>query len=210
MITIFLADDHGLVREGLKQILARQHDMTVAGEASNGVEALDWLRHHTCDVVLLDISMPGRSGAEVLADIRRELPEVNVLVLSMHPEDQYAVRVMRAGAAGYVTKDSASETLLAAIRKVAAGGKYVSPSLAESLAFAIEKGLDPPGHTQLSNREFQVLRMLASGKAPRAIADELMISEKTVATYRARILEKLDLHNTVELTRYALEHKLID
>ena len=209
MIRILLADDHLMFREGLKQILGRCADFTIAAEAANGQEALDCVRAGRFDVVVLDISMPVRSGFDVLGEIRNEQPGLPVLVLSMHPEDQYAVRVLKAGAAGYLTKESAADELIAAIRKVAAGGRYVTSTLAEKLADALTSQGGTDDHRQLSNREFQVLVMLANGRTLREIADELLISEKTVTTYRARILEKLDLRNNAEIAKYAIENELL-
>jgi two-component system invasion response regulator UvrY len=209
MIRILLVDDHVMFREGLKQILARRSDIKVVDEAGSGQEALDKILRHKLDVVLLDISLPGKSGPELLKEIKKGKPELAVLVLSMHPEDQYAVRMMKAGALGYITKESAPEELIFAIRKVASGGRYISPKLANELAVALDTNTPKLPHQLLSNREFQVMRMLASGKSLKEIADEMMISEKTVTTYRARILEKMKLHNNVELTIYAIENKLL-
>jgi two-component system, NarL family, invasion response regulator UvrY len=210
MISILIADDHALFREGLKQILARHKEIRVADEASNGSEALAHVMRGKYDLVLLDISMPGRGGLDILAEIRRERPDLPVLILSMHPEEQYAVRVIKAGAAGYLTKESAASDLIHAIKKVAAGGKYISPGVAERLADAIEHSHDGPSHLTLSNREFQVMKMLASGRTLKEIADELILSEKTITTYRSRILEKMQLRNNVELSRYAMKHGLLD
>lgn len=210
MIDVFLADDHAMFREGLKQILARQSDMRVAGEAGSAAELLDALRTVTAQVLVLDVSMPGRSGLDALADIRALRPDLPVLVLSMHPENQYAVRAIRGGAAGYLTKEGAAAELIVAIRRLAAGGRYINASVAEHLAEAVVRPLDAEPHTGLSNREFQVLRMLAAGRMLREIAAELALSEKTITTYRMRILEKLGLRNNAELTRYALEHRLIE
>ncbi len=210
MIDILLVDDHAMFREGLKQILGRWDDLRLAGEVGSGAEALDLARSGSFSLVVLDISMPGRSGWQVLSDLKREFPDLPVLILSMHPEDQYGIRVLRAGAAGYVSKESAAEDLIAAIRKVAAGGKYVSPALAELLAGVISPETGQPLHHALSNREFEVMSMLASGKSLREIAEILCLSEKTITTYRARILEKLQIRNNVELTRYAIEHRLLE
>ncbi|MGA9115553.1 MAG: response regulator transcription factor [Bacteroidota bacterium] len=210
MIDILLVDDHAMFREGLKQILGRWSDLRVAGEAGNGVEALEMVRSDTFSLVVLDISMPALSGWNVLSEIKREFPSLPVLILSMHPEDQYGIRVLRAGAAGYVSKESAAEDLIAAIRKVAGGGRHVSPALAERLAAELDPAAGQQAHQTLSNREFQVMGMLASGKSLGEIADELCLSEKTITTYRARILEKLQLRNNVELTHYAIEHRLLD
>jgi DNA-binding NarL/FixJ family response regulator len=209
VIRILIVDDHVMFREGLKQILAKHSDMRVVDEAGNGQEAIEKILRHKLDVVLLDISLPGRSGPELLNEIKKNKPDLAVLVLSMHPEDQYAVRMMKAGALGYVTKESAPEELISAIRKVATGGRYISSILAEEMAVALDTNTPKLPHQLLSNREFLVMRMLASGKSLKEIADELFISEKTVTTYRARVLEKMRLHNNVELTLYAIENKLL-
>jgi len=209
MIRILIVDDHVMFREGLKQILARHSDMKVVDEAGSGQEAIAKVFQHKLDVVLLDISLPGRSGPELLVEIKKTHPDIAVLVLSMHPEDQYAVRMMKAGASGYVTKESAAEELISAIRKVAPGGRYISPKLAEAMAVALDDHSAKLPHQLLSNREFQVMRMLASGKSLKEIAEELFLSEKTVTTYRARVLEKMKLRNNVELTLYAIENKLL-
>jgi DNA-binding NarL/FixJ family response regulator len=209
MIRILIVDDHVMFREGLKQILAKHSDMRVVDEAGSGQEAMEKVHQHKLDVVLLDISLPGRSGPELLSEIKKYKPELAVLVLSMHPEDQYAVRMMRAGALGYMTKESAPEELISAIRKVSTGGRYISSKLAEEMAVALDTNTPKLPHQMLSNREFQVMRMLASGKSLKEIADEMIISEKTVTTYRARILEKMNLHNNVELTLYSIENKLL-
>jgi two-component system invasion response regulator UvrY len=209
MIRILLVDDHAMFREGLKQILAKHSDIRVIDEAGNGQEVIAKVLQHKLDVILLDISLPGRSGPDLLGEIKKIKPELAILVLSMHPEDQYAVRLMKAGALGYITKESAPEELISAIRKVATGRHYISSTLAEEMAVALETDMPKFPHSTLSNREFEVMRMLASGKTLKDIAGELLISEKTVTTYRARILEKMKLHNNVELTLYAIEHKLL-
>jgi two-component system, NarL family, invasion response regulator UvrY len=209
MIRILLVDDHAMFREGLKQILAKHSDIRVIDEAGNGQEVIAKVLQHKLDVILLDISLPGRSGPNLLGEIKKIKPELAILVLSMHPEDQYAVRLMKAGALGYITKESAPEELISAIRKVATGRHYISSTLAEEMAVALETDMPKLPHSTLSNREFEVMRMLASGKTLKDIAGELLISEKTVTTYRARILEKMKLHNNVELTLYAIEHKLL-
>jgi two-component system invasion response regulator UvrY len=198
-----------MFREGLKEILSKHSDMKVVDEAGSGQEAIDKILKHKLDVVLLDISLPGRSGPELLREIKKNRSELSVLVLSMHPEDQYAVRMMKAGALGYMTKESAPEELISAIRRVASGGRYISSKLAEEMAVALDTNAPKLPHQLLSNREFQVMRMLASGKSLKEIADEMIISEKTVTTYRARILEKMKLHNNVEITLYAVENKLL-
>jgi DNA-binding NarL/FixJ family response regulator len=210
MIKILIADDHPVVREGLKQILARASDMTVGGEAVNGQEVLEKIAAEEWDVVVLDIGMPGRDGLEVLKDIHREQPDLPVLVLSMYPEEQVAIRALKAGAAGYMNKETAPKELVNAIKKIYGRGKYVSPALAEKLASQLDAHTHNAPHEALSDREFQVFRQLASGKEVQEIADELFISVKTVRTYRDRIHEKLNLKNDVELARYAMQHGLAE
>jgi two-component system, NarL family, invasion response regulator UvrY len=194
----------------LKLILADNFRNSVFGEARNAQEVLARIWKEKWDVVVLDITMPGRSGLEVLKEIRRSRPQLPVLVLSMHPEDQFAVRMLKAGAAGYLTKESAGEELVGAIRKVTAGGRYISPALAERMASFLDVDLQKAPHERLSDKEFLVLRMIASGKQVSQIARELSLSVKTISTYRARILEKMRLKNNAELTRYALERGLAD
>ena len=210
MIKVVVVDDHAVVREGLKRIVSESGGMVVSGEAADGQEAMRVIKSEPCDVVLLDISMPNKSGLDVLKELHAESPRLPVLVLSMHPEDQYAVRVLRAGAAGYVTKESAPAKLVQAIRKVVRGGKYVSPSLAERLVFDLGTDTDKAPHESLSDREYQVLCMIASGKTVTQIADVLALSVKTISTYRVRILEKLKMKNNAELTRYAIKEGLVD
>jgi len=210
MIKALIADDHAVVRQGLRQILQETSDMQVTGEAATGPEALDRARGDSYDVVVLDITMPGRSGFEVLKELRIDRPELPVLVLSMHAEEQFAVRLLKAGAAGYLNKESAPEELVKAIRKVVAGGRYVSPTLAEKLAFEIDAGSDKLAHETLSDREFQVMRMMASGKTVKEIAAELSLSVKTISTYRARILAKMNLHTNAELIHYAITNQLVE
>ena len=210
MMRALIADDHEVVRRGLKQILQEEFGETKLHEAENSQEALDIVLKHALDIVLLDINMPGRSGLEVLEQIRQERPKLPVLVLSAYPEEDYALRCLKLGAAGYLTKRSAATELVSALRKTLAGGKYVTPSLAEKLASALAGGENIAEHDRLSNRELQVLRLIAAGKTIKQIASELSLSEKTVATYRTRISEKLDLATNVELTRYALQHGLAD
>lgn len=210
MIKILIADDHAIVRRGLKQILTETADMVVAGEAHNGQELLEKMRSDQWDVVVLDISMPGRGGLDILKQLKSERPKLPVLMLTIHPEDQYAVRVLRAGASGYLTKESAPDHLVEAIRKVARGGKYISPHLAERLAFNLESISERPLHEALSDREFQVLRLIASGKTVKEIGEELSLSVKTISTYRTRILEKMKMKNNAALTHYAIQQKLVE
>ncbi len=209
MIKILVADDHSVVREGIKQILAGQKDMVVEDEAVNGQEVLSRTAQKNYDLILLDISMPGRSGLEILEEIKTRHPKLPVLILSMHPEEQYAVRTLRAGAAGYLTKASAPQELISAIQKVSRGGKYVTVSLAEKLAFELDAGAERPSHEKLSNREYQVMLMLASGKSVSEAAQELCLSSKTISTYRTRILEKMRMKKNAELTLYAVKNNLI-
>ena len=210
MIKILIADDHPVVRKGLKEIIEEIPDMAVHGEASNGQETLEKVGKSDFDIVVLDISMPGISGLDILKQLKSEKPELSILVLSMYPEEQYAVRVLRAGASGYLTKESAPEELIAAIRKASKGGKYISSSLAEKLAFDLETDAERPLHETLSDREYQVMRMIASGKTGKEIAEELFLSVKTISTYRARILEKMEMKSNAELIHYALKHGLVE
>ena len=199
-----------MVRQGLRHVLADEFRRAEFGEARNAQEALNRVWKDKWDVVVLDISMPGRSGFEVLREIKRSKPKLPVLVLSMHPEDQYAVRMLKSGASGYMTKESASEELVGAVKKVLAGGRYVSPSLAEHMAMYLTVDPKRPAHESLSDREFQVMRLIASGKTVREIAEENFLSVKTVRTYRQRILEKMGMKRNAELTRYAMENRLME
>jgi DNA-binding NarL/FixJ family response regulator len=210
MIRILIADDHPIVRAGLRQIILEAADMVVAAEASDGHEVLAKVRQADFDVVLLDLTIPGLSGLDVLKQVKIEKPNLRVLILSVHPEDQYAVRVLRAGAWGYVTKASAPEQLIAAIRKVHEGRRYVSPVLAEQLAEHLEPGAATMPHESLSDREYQILCLLASGKTATEIAATLVLSVKTVSTYRSRILEKMGMRTNAELTHYAIQNRLVD
>jgi DNA-binding NarL/FixJ family response regulator len=210
MTRILIADDHELLRRGLKTLLAEAFSDLVAGEAVDTQQALEAVEKQPWDVVLLDINMPGRSGLDALQDIKRLHPQLPVLVLSVFPEKDYAVRAFKLGASGYVSKQSASEELLAAIRKALAGGRYVTPMLAEALAATVAGATPAVPHEMLSNRELQVLRMVALGKPLKEIAAELSLSEKTIGTYRLRISQKLGLSTNVELARYAMQHKLVD
>jgi len=206
---ILIADDHAVVRHGLKQILADEFKRAEFGEARNGQEVLNRVWKERWDVIVLDITMPGRGGLEVLKEIKKSRPKVPVLVLSMHPEDQFAVRVLKAGASGYMTKETAPEELVGAIKKVVAGGRHISPSLGEIMAAYLTVKTDKPPHELLSNREFQVLRQIASGKTVSEIARELSLSVRTVSTYRTRILEKMGLKTNAELTHYAFQNQLV-
>ncbi|HOB45666.1 MAG TPA: response regulator transcription factor [Zoogloea sp.] len=209
-IRVLIADDHAIVRQGLRQILSDTPDLTVAGEAENGVQAVQMVRNGEWDVVLMDVSMPDRNGIDALKLIKKEFPRLPVLILSMYPEEQYAIRALKAGASGYLTKQSAPELLVTAIRQVASGKKYVSPSLAEELANAIGEDSERLPHEKLSDREYQTLCMIASGKTPAEIAEALNLSVKTVSVYRARLLEKMNLRNNAELTHYGLKHGLAE
>jgi two-component system, NarL family, invasion response regulator UvrY len=210
MIRVCVVDDHAVVREGLKRIIAENPGMSVTAEAGDGIEAMRILQSQPFDVVLLDITMPNKNGLDVLKELHNESPKTPVLVLSMHSEDQYAVRVLRAGASGYLTKESAPAKLVQAIRKVVRGGKYVSPTLAEKLVYDLNADSARAPHEILSDREYQVLCMIASGKTVTIIARDLALSVKTVSTYRVRILEKLNMKNNAEMTRYAIKEGLVD
>ena len=210
MLNILVADDFPIVRQGVIQSLQEEGKVKTCDEAKTGQEVMEKVRANKYDVVLLDISMPGRGGIDVLKDIKSLRPDLPVLMLSMYPEDQYALRAMKAGASGYVNKTKDTSVLIEAINKVAAGRKYVTPELAEKLAFNLDKNTEAPMYKQLSDREFEVFRKIASGKTVSEIADELSLSVKTISTYRARILEKTDLKNNAEITRYAIEHNLVD
>ena len=207
---ILIVDDHPIVRQGLKQTLADAAEIGEIVEAATPQEALDLVRGCEWDAVILDIGLPGRGGLEVLKDIKREAPKLPVLILSMHSEDQYAVRAVRAGAAGYLTKGAAPESLIDAVRKVASGGRYISAELAERLATELTVGAERPLHASLSDREFEVLRSIAAGQTVGDIAGRLSLSVKTVSTYRARILEKMHLKNNAELMHYVLTNHLLD
>ena len=210
MIKILVADDHAIVREGLKQIVRETSDMEVAGEAADGRQVVQMVANDDWDVVLLDIGMPGKSGMDILKELKAERPGLPVLMLSMYPEEQYAVRALKAGASGYLTKESVPDELINAIRKVSAGGKYVSSSLAEKLAYDLEADVEKPLHETLSDREYQVMIMIAKGETIKDIADNLCLSIKTISTYRSRILEKMRMKNNAELMHYAIKHKLAE
>lgn len=208
---ILIADDHAVVRQGLRAILSEHPDLEAAGEATTAPEVLDRVRDATdaWDLVLLDLSMPGGEGLETLNRLRSAAPELPVLVLSMHPEDKLAARLLKAGAEGYLNKEAASEELVVAIRRVLGGKKYVSPDLASRLASDLAGEADGAPHEALSDREFQVLCLLGRGRSVSDIADELSLSVKTVSTYRSRLLDKMDMENTAQLIRYAMEHDLV-
>jgi two-component system invasion response regulator UvrY len=210
MIHVIIADDHPVVRQGLIRILAEEADMALAAEAASGQELLDKLDRVDCDVVLLDVSMPGRGGLDILAELRRHYPKIPVLVLSVYPEDQFGLRVLKSGAAGYMNKETACDQLVNAIRKVHSGGKYVSANLAEKIAADLATDTQLPPHETLSHREYQVMCLIASGKTVSEIARELCLSQKTISTHRARILEKMGMKTSAQLTYYAIQNNLID
>ncbi len=210
MIRVLIADDHAVVREGIKRILADTEDISVTGEATDGPETLAMASQGAWDIVLLDLSMPGSSGIETLKLVRKQNPYLPILVLSIHPEDQYAVRALSAGASGYIQKTSPPSDLVAAIRTVAKGRRYVSSAVASSLASRVDRLSPKLPHERLSNREFQVMCLISSGKSVGDIARELSLSVKTVSTFRSRILQKLELRHNAEVTRYAILHRLVD
>src|SRR5213075_1143164 len=207
---VIIADDHPVVRQGLRQMLAAEADLSVVGEAKNGQEVVELSRKVPWEVAVLDYNMPGKSGLELIKELRQRYPGRAVLILSMYPEDRYAVRALKAGAAGYLTKESAPEELVSAIRKVAGGGRYVTPTLGEKLALELEDNRGKPLHETLSDREYQVMWMIASGKTVRQIADELFLSPNTVSTHRTRILRKMNMKSNAELMHYAIAHHLVD
>lgn len=209
MKTILIADDHGIVRQGLRSLLDEQPDLKVGGEATTIPETLDLVREESGDLLVLDLGMPGGEGLETLQRIQTAAPELPIVILSIHPEDQLAARMLRAGAKGYVQKETASENLVAAIRRVLRGDRYVSPDLASKLASDLAGDAAENPHEVLSNREFQVLCLLGDGKSVNGIADELSLSAKTVSTYKARLLDKMEMETTAELIRYAMEHELV-
>lgn len=209
MIKIIIVDDHTVVRKGLKQIIEDAPDLFVSDEAGSGTELLEKINDNKYDVVLLDISMPGKDGLDTLKDLKLQAPDLPVLIFTVYPEEQYAMRVLKSGAAGYINKECEPEELLTAIRKVASGRKYISPELAEILANNIDGKGQHPDHESLSDREFQVMLMIASGKTVKEIAAELSLSVNTISTYRIRILEKMNMKNNAEITKYAINNKLV-
>ena len=209
-IRVLIADDHAILRRGLRGIIEETDDLEVVGEAESSADALRQLRTQSCEVVLLDISMPDRNGMDTLAIVKKEHPKVAVLMLSTHPENQYAVRALRGGASGYLTKQSAPAQLVNAIRQVATGKKYVTPAVAEELAKHVENDSDRPPHEQLSNREYQTMCMIAGGKSVSEIAEQLSLSVKTVSVYRARVLAKLGVTNNAAIAHYALKNNLVE
>lgn len=210
MIRVVIADDHTIVREGLKQILRADPELAIAGEARDGAEVVECVRQLDFDVLLLDMSMPKKSGIELIKQIKNERPKLRILVLSMHEEQQYAVRAIKSGASGYLTKESAPAQLISAIRKVAAGGAFISAAVAEQLALGAMPQTDGPPHTALSDREYEVFQLLVAGKTVSDIASQLNLSVKTVSTHKARLMEKMGMTNHAELIRYALAHRLVD
>lgn len=208
MIKILIADDHAIVREGLKQIVAQEIDMKVSGEAGNSIELFELLNKDTWDIIVLDINMPGKSGLDALKDLKSNFPALPVLIMSMYSEEQYGIRALKAGAAGYLTKVSAPTELVVAIRKIISGGKYISQALAEKLADFVDASYKKLAHENLSNREYEVMCKIASGKSGEQISDDLSISIHTFYTYRNRILEKMNLKSNVELTQYVINNKL--
>ena len=210
MTKILLVDDHEVVRDGIKKIFDEQPDAVFFGQAGTAVEALVLARADDWDVVVLDLSLGARSGLEVLKELNQIRPRLPVLILSMHSEEQYARRAFKGGAAGYITKDSPRTELLKAIKKVSKGGRYLSPALAETLVFDIERGTDSPPHAALSDREFEVMKLIASGRKVTEIAGILSLSDKTISTYRTRILEKMNMKTNAEIIRYAIQNKLVD
>ena len=210
MISVLIADDHAIVRKGLVQIASESREIEMRGEASEYSSLMRLMKDNPCDVLLLDISMPGKNGIDVLKIVREQYPKTQVLILSMYPEDQYAIRALKAGAAGYLTKDSAPERLVEAILSVSRGKKYITPQVAEMLATHLVTDTEGEPHEALSDREFQTMRLIASGKQLSQIADELSLSPKTVSVYRARVLEKMQLKNNAEMTHYAIKHGLVE
>ncbi|HET6266988.1 MAG TPA: response regulator transcription factor [Acidobacteriota bacterium] len=210
MIRILIADDHVLIREGLKKIIKEDSLMEVAAEAQDAREIFERLKQGKIDIVVLDLSLPGKNGLEILKDLKEQNPNLPVLILSMHPEDRFAVRALKAGASGYLTKESAAQELIKAIRHIVQGRKYVSPTLAENLALYLQEGTERPPHETLSDREYQILCLIAGGKTMKEIAQRLFLSISTVNTYRSRVLSKMNMKNDADLIRYAVQNRLVD
>lgn len=210
MLKVLIVDDHAMIRVGLKQVLLKVFGGAVIGEAENAQEALIQVRAKQWDLVIMDITMPGRSGLDALQDVKLARPKLPVLIMSMHGEDQFALRVLKAGAAGFISKHSPPEELVKAIQKILAGGRYVSPSVAEKMVLNLGRETGKPPHESLSEREFQVMCMFAMGKTNKQISEELSLSVKTISTYRARILEKMNMQSNAELTRYAIKNELVE
>ena len=210
IVRLLIADDHAVVRQGIRQILTDAPEVKVVAEAATGMEALELMRDADIDLVILDLSMPGLSGLDIVRQMRQDRPAVRILVLSVHPEEQYAVRVMKAGASGYLTKDSAPEELISAVRYIAAGHKYVTATLAERLALELDNASDKLPHQNLSDREYEVMLLVAEGLKVQEIADRLSLSVKTVSTYRTRLLQKMRMRNNADVVRYAVRQGLVD
>lgn len=210
MIKVLIADDHAVVRRGIKQIISETSDMIISGEASNGLELLNKVKKGTYDVLVLDISMPGKGGLDVMRELKTLKPRLPVLVLSIHPEEQYAVRLLKAGASGYLSKDRAPDELVSALRKISQGKKYITSIVAEKLASDLEIDSKKPLHEHLSDREFQIMCLIASGKTVKEIAYELFLSVKTISTYRSRVMEKMRMRTNAQLTHYAVKNGLVD
>ncbi|MEI6556297.1 MAG: response regulator [Paludibacter sp.] len=210
MIKIFIVDDHEIIREGLKKILKEESDLVVTGEAQSGDELLEDIKNIDCDIIILDMNMPGRSGLELVSDVKTLRPNIHILVLSIHPEDKFALRTLKAGASGYLCKDTALDELVNALRKVYTKGRYLSSTLAEQLAFDYMPDKNQLPHESLSHREQEIMIMLVKGKKVKDIAEELKLSISTVFTYRVRIFEKLNIKSNVELTHYAISNKLVE
>lgn len=210
MIRVLIADDHAVVRRGVRQILEETSDIEVTGEAASASELWPQVREGRCDAIVLDVNLPGRSGLELLSDIKRERPELPVLILTVHSEEQYAVRALKAGASGFLTKESAPDKLVDAVRKIAEGRRFITPEVAEKLASSVARGDQGPLHETLSDREFQILKMIGSGKTVSQIGRELALSVKTISTHRTRILKKMNLKTNSELTHYAIRNGLVE
>jgi two-component system, NarL family, invasion response regulator UvrY len=210
MIKILLADDHSIVRAGLRKILEKESDLQIVEEVENALDVLKFAKKHDCDLIILDINMPGKSGLEVIQDIKKMKPQIKILILSIYPEDSFAINALELGASGYLTKDSTPGELVKAVRRINSGGKYVSESMKDKLVLRIEKEENKILHEKLSKREFEILLLIGEGKTPAQIAEKLNISINTVATYRARILEKMNMHSNAALIHYVIKNNLIE